>query len=39
MEIDIKALDMLPADEENSLFPCVITCFISCKNDSCWITV
>ncbi|MFC0551611.1 ALQxL family class IV lanthipeptide [Planotetraspora thailandica] len=38
MEIDVKALDMLPAAEESSLWPCVITCFVSCES-SCLITI
>ncbi|MFC4118887.1 ALQxL family class IV lanthipeptide [Nonomuraea zeae] len=38
MEIDVKALDMLPADEESSLRSCWVTCFVSC-NYSCLVTI
>ncbi|MFI6741570.1 ALQxL family class IV lanthipeptide [Nonomuraea sp. NPDC050451] len=39
MEIDIKALDMLPAAEESSLWPCLITCEVKTCKDSCWVTI
>lgn len=27
MELDIKALDMLPAQAESDLYPCDVTCY------------
>ncbi len=39
MEIDVKALDMLPAVKESSLWPCLITCEVGTCDDSCWITI
>jgi hypothetical protein len=38
MEIDVKALDMLPAADESALRSCWITCWISC-GISCAMTV
>ncbi|MER6008601.1 ALQxL family class IV lanthipeptide [Nonomuraea angiospora] len=41
MEIDIKALDMLPAAEESWLYPCTLSCFgMTCEGDeTCFITL
>ncbi|MFF4412973.1 ALQxL family class IV lanthipeptide [Streptosporangium sp. NPDC001559] len=27
MELDITALDLLPAEEESPLYPCQVTCY------------
>ncbi|GAA4213775.1 ALQxL family class IV lanthipeptide [Microbispora amethystogenes] len=40
MELDVKALDMLPASEESELYPCQITCAggRTCGGWTCWST-
>lgn len=38
MEIDVKALDLLPAVTESSLQICLLTCVDTCEY-SCWITI
>lgn len=38
MEIDVKALDMLPAVAEPALRSCWVTCWISCGY-SCALTI
>ncbi|MFI6291305.1 ALQxL family class IV lanthipeptide [Nonomuraea sp. NPDC050790] len=39
MELDVTALDMIPAVEEERLYPCSITCEgITCKGRTCRIT-
>ncbi|MGW0587023.1 ALQxL family class IV lanthipeptide [Streptosporangium sp. NPDC002607] len=35
MELDIDALDMLPAAKETQLYPCEITCTYTCKGTTC----
>ncbi|MET8052420.1 ALQxL family class IV lanthipeptide [Streptosporangium sp. NPDC005286] len=39
MELDIDALDMLPAAKETQLYPCSLTCTVTCDNNhSCLVT-
>ncbi|MEV7010254.1 ALQxL family class IV lanthipeptide [Streptosporangium sp. NPDC051022] len=37
MELDITALDLLPA-EESQLYPCQVTCSKTCHGYTCFIT-
>ncbi|MEV7010252.1 ALQxL family class IV lanthipeptide [Streptosporangium sp. NPDC051022] len=39
MDLDITALDMLPAEEESQLYPCKITCVPrTCAGLTCQLT-
>ncbi|WP_424530269.1 ALQxL family class IV lanthipeptide [Sphaerisporangium viridialbum] len=40
MELDVNALDMLPASEEPQLYPCQVTCPPggTCGGRTCFIT-
>ncbi|MGW0587024.1 ALQxL family class IV lanthipeptide [Streptosporangium sp. NPDC002607] len=39
MELDIDALDMLPAVKEAQLYPCTVTCTVTCDDGvTCIIT-
>ncbi|SFF66345.1 hypothetical protein SAMN05216251_12392 [Actinacidiphila alni] len=38
MELDLEALQVLPADEETSLQECTWTCSGRTCQDTCWVT-